>query len=352
MKDRSDWMLNNAVFREIQGSLGPLTVDLFATRLTTQLPRFYSWRPDPLAEATDAFLQDWGSIQGYANPPWSLIGRVLAKVVEQEASVVIITPVWPSQPWYPLLLSLLVGTPLRLRPQRDLIGGENRHSPITPYVSHGSAGAVNGTVIPFLDLEEVVNFLAHLFTNGYQYRSVNAYRSAIASMHLPIDGVSIGQHPLVSRLLKGVYHARPPLPRYSGTWDVSRVLTHLSSQRVDKDVSLKVLTLKTVMLLALTRPSRSVDLARLDISGCRQSPEGFCFLPVTLAKQARQGKKLAEFFFPAFNADPSLSLVRPQSLFFGAQEGAGKQKIGPGRANIFFGRGFDLENFLNSEIHL
>ena len=39
---------------------------MFATRLSTQLPRFYSWKPDPLAEATDAFSQQWGQLKGYA----------------------------------------------------------------------------------------------------------------------------------------------------------------------------------------------------------------------------------------------------------------------------------------------
>jgi len=68
MKDRSDWRLNPAVFRKIQTTMGPLEVDLFASRLTSQLPKFFSWRPDPQAEATDAFLQDWRNLRGYANP--------------------------------------------------------------------------------------------------------------------------------------------------------------------------------------------------------------------------------------------------------------------------------------------
>ncbi len=72
MRDRSNWMLNVI---KIQETLGPLEVDLFASRLTTQLPRFYSWRLDPLAEATNAFLQDWRQVKGYANPPWNLVGR-------------------------------------------------------------------------------------------------------------------------------------------------------------------------------------------------------------------------------------------------------------------------------------
>ena len=34
------------------------------------------------------------------------------------------------------------------------------------------------------------NFLADLFEKGYQQRSINAYRSAIASAHDRVDGVS------------------------------------------------------------------------------------------------------------------------------------------------------------------
>ena len=38
------------------------------SRLTKQLPRYYGWRPDPKAEATDAFLQNWAQAKGFANP--------------------------------------------------------------------------------------------------------------------------------------------------------------------------------------------------------------------------------------------------------------------------------------------
>ena len=66
-------------------------------------------------------------------------------------------------------------------------------------------------------ISEVVNFLAHMFKEGYQYRSLNAYRSAISSVHEKVDGYEVGQHPLVSRLLKGVFNQRPPKPRYEVT---------------------------------------------------------------------------------------------------------------------------------------
>ena len=82
MRDRSDWMLNPRIFNKIQLKWGPLVVDMFASRLTTQLKRFFSWRPDPEAEALDTFNQDWNNLQGrgYANPPWNLVGRVLNRI--------------------------------------------------------------------------------------------------------------------------------------------------------------------------------------------------------------------------------------------------------------------------------
>ena len=105
-KDQTDWMLAHEVFQKINQIFGPLEVDLFAFRLTHQLPHFFSWRPDPLAEATDGFQQDWRRVRGYANSPWCLIGRVLNKIWAQEAQVVLVAPVWKGQAWYPVLTVL------------------------------------------------------------------------------------------------------------------------------------------------------------------------------------------------------------------------------------------------------
>ena len=57
-RDRSDWMLAHKVFQRINQAFDPLEVDLFVSRVTHQLPCFFSWKPDPLVEATDAFQQD------------------------------------------------------------------------------------------------------------------------------------------------------------------------------------------------------------------------------------------------------------------------------------------------------
>ena len=158
-------------------------------------------------------------------------------------------------------------------------------------------------------IKEVVNFLANLHKEGYQYRSLNSYRSAISSVHERIDGYTVGQHPLITRLMKGVFNDRPPLPRYTCTWNVQTVLSYISSWGSNDSLSLKQLSWKTAMLLALTRPSRSADLSQLNLSGKQYKPAGVAFKPSSLAKQSRQGKPITEFFFPSFPHDPGLCPV-------------------------------------------
>ena len=46
-KDRLDWKLSPGVFQTINAIWGPLEVDLFASRLSYQSSRFFSWRPYP-----------------------------------------------------------------------------------------------------------------------------------------------------------------------------------------------------------------------------------------------------------------------------------------------------------------
>ena len=120
-RDRCDWMLNPHVFNQIQSLMGPCEMDLFALHLTKQLQRFFSWRPDPEAEGTDAFSQNWVMAKCYASPPWCLIAQCLSQVRRQMARMVIITPLWNSQPWFPTILGPLENFPRLLPVRTDLV---------------------------------------------------------------------------------------------------------------------------------------------------------------------------------------------------------------------------------------
>ena len=64
----------------------------FTSHLTSKLSCFYSWRPDLLAEATDAFLQDWRGPVWLCQPIWNRLWRVLAKVEDQAVGLILVTP--------------------------------------------------------------------------------------------------------------------------------------------------------------------------------------------------------------------------------------------------------------------
>ena len=158
-------------------------------------------------------------------------------------------------------------------------------------------------------VEDVANFLAGLFKEGYPYQSLNSYRSAISVLHSKVDGYSIGQHPLITRTLKGVFNERPPVAKYSAFWDVGVVLKYLRGLGRNDTLSLRLLTLKSVMLMALTRPARSVDLSKLDIRARTLSEAGVTFKAQHLSKQSRASKPLADFFYPRYPEDQTICPV-------------------------------------------
>lgn len=61
--------------------------------------------------------------------------------------------------------------------------------------------------------------------------------------------------------MKGIFRNNPPKPRYSSTWNVEQVLQFIKSLGPSSDLSLKMLSLKTVCLLAICAPKRVSEIA-------------------------------------------------------------------------------------------
>ena len=183
------------------------------------------------------------------------------KVQREEATVILVAPLWRTQPWFPSLLNVLVDLPILLPDIPDLIiPSLNCDCPVLETQPQLVAWKVSGITSvpkeipnnaiellmssrrsktisnynsawkkwegwckqrgthPFqADVSAILGFLADQFEEGRQYRSLNYYSSALSSTHLPVEGFPVGQHPLVVRLLKGAYIQQPPKPRYSQT---------------------------------------------------------------------------------------------------------------------------------------
>ena len=116
-----DWQLSRDVFLEITKNFGWPTIDLFASVHSRQTERYVSLLPEGDAENTDAFTIDWSEEYGYCFAPFCLIARVLRKAKQEKAKLIIIVPNWPSQVWYPELLSMCVSDILSFGPDRSLL---------------------------------------------------------------------------------------------------------------------------------------------------------------------------------------------------------------------------------------
>ena len=100
---------------------------------------------------------------------------------------------------------------------------------------------------------------------GKQYRTVNTIRSVISMTHEEVDGTRVGQHPLVTRFLKGVFNSRPPAPKYMATWDMDKVLLYIKNLPSNEGLSFTLLSQKLAMLMALANADCCSDLAALDL---------------------------------------------------------------------------------------
>ncbi len=87
------------------------------------------------------------------------------------------------------------------------------------------------------------------------------------------DENTIGKHPEVVRWMRGAMNKKPPLPRYTKTWDLNIMLDYLKSKQMWdpthsnplNHLSLLQLTRRLVILLALTSGKRGQNLHLLDI---------------------------------------------------------------------------------------
>ena len=113
--ENTEWQLSDSCFRAIFNRFGPFDIDLFASRLNALCDIYCAWKPDPRARFIDAFSVNWNKFhKAYVFPPFSVIMKCLQKLCQDQAQAVFVTPLWPTQPWFPKLIQMLVAVPLLL----------------------------------------------------------------------------------------------------------------------------------------------------------------------------------------------------------------------------------------------
>lgn len=136
----TEWCLQQSCCDGLFLLWGVPYVDLFASRVNRRVSQFVSALPDPLAWGSDALTMDWSGLYAYLFPPFALLLRVLRKIQSSPGRFLLIAPNWPAQPWFPVLLSLLIDHPRVLPPHPYLLtqsGGHRAHPDIHVLQLHG-----------------------------------------------------------------------------------------------------------------------------------------------------------------------------------------------------------------------
>ncbi|XP_050305596.1 uncharacterized protein LOC126742834 [Anthonomus grandis grandis] len=284
----TEYELNQDKFQVITSSFGQPQIDLFASRTNAKCKKFVSWGEDPESWAVDAFTLDGGQFYFYAFPPFSVILRVLQKIIDDKAEGVVVVPNWNSQPWYPGFRSLLAQDPNSTPAlEKSFPGGrslivqalQNGKVPdmsleiCTASISNSTNKQYNVGLklwwqfccdknIDVFDITVplVLEFLTIRFNKGASYSSLNCYRSAISQIASP----DLANDYRLKRFFKGVYGLRPSLPKYNVTWDPSTVLTYVKTLS-NENIKLDILTQKVAILLALTTGQRVQTLASIQL---------------------------------------------------------------------------------------
>ena len=118
----TEWKLNTELLQQALRILGVNPdLDLFASRINTQLSSYVSFKPDPGAKAVDAFTLSWNDTRFHAFPPFCVIPKVLQKMCRDRAKGVVVVPDWPNQPWFPLIAKMLINYPVLVSARKNLL---------------------------------------------------------------------------------------------------------------------------------------------------------------------------------------------------------------------------------------
>lgn len=167
-----------------------------------------------------------------------------------------------------------------------------------------------------------LNVLVELYHKGLSYSALNTARSALASVIVLQDNQSyqsFGNHLLVSHFLKERFTTRSALPKYREVWDVNTVLEHLKTLHPAETLSLKLWSLKIVILMAVFSGQRCQTIHALTSKDMKTSNNKVMFIVNDLLKTSKPGKECTKLEFQSFDEDPRNCVVRYLSEHLGIQ---------------------------------
>ena len=76
-------------------------------------------------------------------------------------------------------------------------------------------------------IARVLDFLSELVESDLSYSAINTARAALSACVTVENGMTLSEHILVKKFMKGVYELRPALPKHNQIWDPETFLQFL-----------------------------------------------------------------------------------------------------------------------------
>lgn len=167
---------------------------------------------------------------------------------------------------------------------------ENKLNPCEPYIAN------------------VLDFLTALYKTGLSYSAINTARSSL-SCFLNIDGKPVGEHPLVTRFLRGIFNLRPAIPKTKAIWDPETLLHYLKSLSPVKQLNFKDLSRKSVTLLWLLSGQRGQSMKFIDVRNIKITKNRLQISYGDLLKTSRPGFQQQPINLKAYAPDRRICIV-------------------------------------------
>lgn len=155
----------------------------------------------------------------------------------------------------------------------------------------------------------ITEFLSTYFTEGVGYSSLNTARSALSLILPDIDGKPIGCHSLVKRMLQGAAKLKPPNPRFSYTWDPSKVVAYLATLFPHDNLSLEQITIKCITGLSLITAHRTQTLSLIRLDQLEIKEDRIQIYIPDLVKTSKPGRLQPLLVIPRFSDKPEICVM-------------------------------------------
>ena len=98
------WKLSTHLCQKISSLFGKRILDLFVSHINYQIDRYISWKTYRKVLEIDMFSIKWNTECYYIFPPFSLLGKVIAKKYGNKTRATVVIPKYSTKHWYPSLL--------------------------------------------------------------------------------------------------------------------------------------------------------------------------------------------------------------------------------------------------------